>query len=241
MNKLIQSRIVFILGTCLIGMVLTGCEEMLGQPKDDTPPSTSTVLSYELPSVEVVPAGSETQTQGKVIVSMTPPTFVVKRVTSTRCTQLPALLITNNQYPYRIEESPRAIVEPDGIAFKVKVHNHLARVLKLDGAIFKFSIGGAEKTLDEAGYKAFQRGVILPEQEAEFTIAGPSVASVPAGAVFSFSIYDIVTETDKAGNPTDRGNFEWNFKMVRQRKTENATIETSTAKMTQVEARERCR
>lgn len=220
---------------------LSGCDEMMGQTADTPAPAAPAQLTYEMPVLEIVPAGSETQTQGGVVISMTPPTFAAKRHTKNTCTEKPALLVMNDQFDYEVKAVPYVVVEPDRITFKVKVRNRLSKILKLESAIFKFTINGEEKTIDEAYYKKFQQGTLTPNADKEFVVEGPDWRSVPNDAVLSLQIFEIQVAKDAAGNTTQTGNFEWNFKVNRTTKSESATVDISRVRMTRDEASRRCR
>lgn len=223
----------------LLAGTLAGCP-LFAQNTSSAPPPQSVTVSYTMPVLSLVEAGAETQEQGSVVAKMTPPGFAADRVITTKCRQLPALMVVNNQYSYEVVRTPVFVVRPSFIEFKVKITNKLPRVLKLEGTIIKFTVNGEERTISSDGYKEFLAGVLLPNQEKEFAIQGPEWKTLSNDTVLSLSLYDMCINMDKAGVVTEKGNFEWNFRYTTEQKSSEDSVETEEVQMTPDMATAQC-
>jgi hypothetical protein len=125
------------------------------------------------------------------------------------------------------------VVTPDMVGFKVKIYNRLERVLRLAGTVVSFQVAGKTADVPKARYENFLNGIILPRQEAEYEVGGPNLAALPDNATLAFLLYDIVTATDAAGNPTKRSNFEFFYTLSRQDKEQEASVGVSRVMLSQ--------
>ena len=48
-------------------------------------------------------------------------------------------------------------------------------------------------------------------EAAGITVDGPWTTSVPDSSIVSLFFYDVVTQTNSAGDPTRRENYEWHY------------------------------
>lgn len=135
-----------------------------------------------------------------------------------------SLLVLNNQYPADLIESPYLQIEPKQVRFKVTINNHLDHVVRMAGTAVAFSVAGKTIALDQSGYSDFLNGIILPQQEGDYEISGPDIFSLPDNATIGLFLYDMVTATDPAGNPTKRTNFEFYYTLSRQDKSQDVPV-----------------
>ncbi len=161
--------------------------------------------------LQAVDPDTAIQTQGGVSNTVTATPIVMERETREEYVPLPTLLKINNQRMYEQRTIPMFVPRPDELRITVKVRNNLAHVLRLAGTVVTLSVAGQTVDLDTEGYKQFLGGIILPRQEGTFTIRGSALSTLPQDAPIALAFYDLVTQTDAAGNPTERVNFEWFF------------------------------
>ena len=53
--------------------------------------------------------------------------------------------------------------------------------------------------------------VLVPGEVAELIMTGPAAASLGGSSLLSVALYDVVTDTDAAGDPIRRENFHWDY------------------------------
>ena len=201
----------------------TGCEAMKPKP----PPKTTTTLRYQLPVLTPVHPDKQDQEKDGIRLAIAPYAYTSKMSSRKEYRRAPALLILNDQYPADVRETPTVTVSPGDLRFKIKINNRLERVLRLAGTVVSFQVAGKTVAVDKARYEEFLNGIILPRQESEFEIKGPDLTTLPDNATIALLLYDIVTATDAAGNPTQRSNFEFFYTLSRDNKEQEAPIQVT--------------
>lgn len=207
------------LSTLLFGTATTilmiGCVAL-----DEGSPTASTQsIPYKLPTLTHVEADKQQQEKEGIRISVAPYSFSAQQKFHNEYRQAPSIIVVNDQYPAQRRKTVYLEVEPRRVRLKVKINNQLERVLRLAGTVVVFQVAGKTVPIEKAAYENFLGGIILPRQEMEYDIAGPDIGTLPDNAVFAFLLYDIVTATDAAGNPTKRSNFEWIFSFAKEAKT----------------------
>jgi hypothetical protein len=200
--------------------VSAGCEMPVQQTRA---PETRTI-TYQLPVITPVEPAKQDQEKDGIRLSVAPYSYATKQTIHREIELIPTLLVVNNQRPAVMREIPNFEVQPRELRFKVKINNRLERVLRLAGTVVSFQVAGKTVAVDKARYEEFLNGIILPRQEGEYDIAGPDLSAVPDNSTIALFLYDIVTATDQAGNPTQRSNFEFFYTFSRQSKTQEAPI-----------------
>jgi hypothetical protein len=204
-----------------LAVVLVSCETPTTSPR----PVSTTTLNYTLPTFTPVEPNKQDQEKDGIRISVAPHSYTTTQTAQREYRRVPSLLILNNQFPAEMRETPHVEVYPKEVRFKVKIYNQLERVLRLAGSVVSFQVAGKTAAVDpKAHYDQFLAGIILPRQEGEYEIAGPELATLPDNATIALLLYDIVTATDAAGNPTKRSNFEFFYTLSRQSKTQEAPI-----------------
>jgi hypothetical protein len=64
----------------------------------------------------------------------------------------------------------------------------------------------------------------LPQQEGDYEVSGPDLSVLPDNSTIGLFLYDMVTATDAAGNPTKRTNFEFYYTLSRQQKSQDMPV-----------------
>ncbi len=200
-------------------ITLVGCETMETAPA----PSAMTTLPYRLPILTPVEPDKQDQEKDGIRVTVAPYTYTADTVVRKEYRLIPSLIRMNNQQPAEVREIPSMAITPDTLRLKVKIYNRLERVLRLAGTVVSFQVAGKQTNVPRARYEDFLNGIVLPRQEAEYEVAGPDLADLPDNATIAFLLYDIVTATDPAGNPTQRSNFEFFYTLSYQNKQKEAS------------------
>jgi hypothetical protein len=187
---------------------------------------------------KLVPAENSLQDQakGRIRISCAAIPFTAEKKYQHSYLQLSTLFVVNSQYPYEVTDHPYYQVSPEHLRLKLKVYNGMSHILKLEGAVVSLRVAGELISLDRLGYKDFLGGMILPGHEMEFEIAGPPVRSLSDNSVIGLFIYDVVADTDAAGNPSKRTSFEWYYTFSREEVVKSELVTTRKIKMTPEEA-----
>lgn len=207
----------------VMGLILVctaGCMTM--QPEEPAAPQTR-AISYELPTLTPVEPAKQDQERDGIRISIAPYTYSPTETVRREYRRVPSLFVVNDQVAAEMREIRGIDVNPKEVRFKVKISNRLERVLRLQGTVVSFQVAGRSVAVDSSRYEDFLSGIILPRQEMEYEIVGPDLEQVPDGATLAFLLYDIVTATDNAGNPTQRSNFEFFYTLTREARTAEVT------------------
>lgn len=217
--------------------VTTYLDEMAEQERLRWQPVTSAVqLEYALPQVVPQDPDRQLQQDGNVSVSVAVPTYEAR--VQRRETYEPISPATSQaeQRVFMKTTTPSLSVHPQQLSFNIKINNQHERVLRLDGTIVRVNVNGKMLDLRQENYQDFLNGMVLPRQETEFEIAGPSIRELPDKAVIGLFLYDVITRTDAAGNPEQKTNFEWYFVHNIETKTSQEEAVQQRIRLTQAEA-----
>ncbi|HEX4826371.1 MAG TPA: hypothetical protein VFV19_18875 [Candidatus Polarisedimenticolaceae bacterium] len=136
----------------------------------------------------------------------------------------------NDLAPVWVGVLPFFEVTPRNVELKLRITNHLGRVLRLEGVALQFVKDGEALDVGETA-NALGKVLILPEKSWEGTLSGPTLqafglkefdartssagllkdAVTASEGTLLIGIYDVITEVDEASNPKKRSNFEWVF------------------------------
>jgi len=97
------------------------------------------------------------------------------------------------------------------LRFQIHISNRLPRVFHGSGIAVLFNVAGKNQAIDPRGYASLVQLIVSPRGEEEVEIAGPSLETLPDQTTVGLFLYDVVTNTDAAGNTTEKQNFEWYF------------------------------
>ena len=198
------------------GFMLAGCFT------PPPPPPLARTREYKVPVLTPVEPDKMTVERDGIKIAVTGYPYGTKRTSRKVYRSKYTFIAANDQWPAEVREIPGFTVQPKDIRFKVKIYNQVDHVLRLAGAVVSFQVAGQTVTVPKASYENFLSGIILPRQEAEYEVGGPNLADLtnPDQAKIALLLYDIVTATDAAGNPTKRSNFEYFYTLAFQSKTE---------------------
>ncbi|CAN5283468.1 hypothetical protein BH09GEM1_BH09GEM1_02200 [soil metagenome] len=101
------------------------------------------------------------------------------------------------------------------VLFRFTIRNQMDRVFRGAGAVLQFSADGQARPLAQEAYVDILNTLILPREERQFTIKGPPASTLTQAGKLGVFLYDVVTQTDAAGNVQAKENFEWYYGVPR--------------------------
>lgn len=125
--------------------------------------------------------------------------------------------------------TPVYVVNPDKVAFRIKINNQMPRVFRGAGTVVLYNFGGKNTSTSSQDYAELANVIVPPRTETELTIYGPSFQGIPGNTTLGIFLYDVVTQTDNAGNIIEKQNFEWYYNYQTQFKDAMREITTSKA------------
>lgn len=202
-------------------------------PQPQEAPTQTINVSCQLPNITPLPETKVLQEKGGVEIAVAAVAYEAIRTTvvETKDVEPPFIdrIITtkareNMRYVERTSR-PALHVSPDRLRFRVTINNKLTRVFRGAGTVVQFNVGGKLIPIEQEGYAEFINVIVPPRSEQQVEIYGSRLQAVPAQTTIGIFLYDVVTKTDAAGNPTERQNFEWYFNYVTQLHEEVGTIQ----------------
>lgn len=187
------------------------------------PPPAIIAIRAKIPVIANVGESKSAQEKGGIEITLVPAAYAtvkgekysVQPRNATIGSMLGASLATggNSQNLIYVDETlePTLTVSPDRLEFQVRVNNKLPRVFRGQGAVVQFNVAGNLIPFGDTDYKNLLEGIVPPRNESTFRILGPRIESLPDKTTVGIFLYDVVTQTDAAGNVTERQNFEWYF------------------------------
>lgn len=221
----------------MIGMVvmIAVCNTANAQKPKSLEP---VVISYKMPIIAPVDSSQQMQEKSDIKISVTPNSFSATRLTRNEYEMKRTLIVINEQYNFDKREIPYYDVSPDTLIFKIKVYNNLGHVFRTAGTIVSLLVNGKMVNLEKTGYESFLSGIILPRQEQEYEIIAAPINTLPDSCTIALLLFDMITKTDAAGNPTEKTNFEWYYTFRLETITVSDTTKVYGIKMTPDQARE---
>lgn len=185
-------------------------------------PTTAKLTAY-LPSMAPLPESQPSQDKGGLKISIAPVQYSVREdsvVSLQRATPSwkESFLLQHSQYDVFVEKTTNPIlrVAPERLRFQVALSNQMPRVFHGAGIVVQFNVAGKLVAVDPAGYADLVQMILPPRSEQHLEIHGPQLTTVPSPSTVGLFFYDVVTNTDNAGNVTEKQNFEWYFSFASQ-------------------------
>lgn len=240
-----MSRLIPMIGTLL---VFSACAPA-AQPK--APTSEVKKVTYALPVVNPVEAGSETQQIKDTIVRVVPDSFRVVEHSSQSCTfvqdassgsALGGLVKVNQGSPeqamkiYAVTTEKGYEVLPPFVSFKLEIKNGTTHVLPLDGVFAKLNINSKEVNLEKAGLDELHQTKLFPNDSKTITLIGPAWNPQSEKANIVFQLADVPVATDDAGKVTDVRPFTWSYQAVVEQRTVDVEKKTEERKLAPADA-----
>lgn len=212
----------------ILTLAIAGCASASNEPP---PPPPDRTFTYEFPVVDILDGSENLVTLGSVRISLAPRQFDIRTADQCEYSRAPAtlgdlLFGSGSSAPAGVDPATHTVVQevrysapsvyPNRIAFVATVTNQLERVFRGQGSVVQFAVGGRTVSADAVDYRQFTNAIIPPNAELQVSIGGPTLHSIGSENTMAINIYDIVADTDEAGNVTQRGNAEWYFTVQRE-------------------------
>jgi len=192
------------------------------------------MTTIKKPSLKVAPGSEFVQEADGVAITLTPTDFSTRQIVNRTLEEKQSVFTVNDQYTYKVTDTPVIFYEPLTIGFTLEVVNNLDHVLRFKDCVMTLSVDGKPHRLREA--TELLETVLVPQQSWEGQLTGPEWPTMPKSCNLVFSIYDVVTDVDAANNPTKRTNFEWVFSYELKRLNQQVQIKRYEKKMTREQA-----
>jgi hypothetical protein len=221
-------------------------------PEPKAPTSEVQKVTYDIPVVTAVEAGTETQQIKDTVVSVVPESFQVVEHASKQCMPVQAgggsdllggLIKVNKGNPdealkiYSITTEKGYEVTPKLISFKVEIKNRTTHVLPLDGVQTKLNINDKEVVLGDQGLGELHSTKLFPNDSKTLHLVGPAWDEHSEKAKIVFQMADIPVETDPAGKVIDAKLFTWSYQAVVEKRTVDVEKKTEQQQLKPAEAR----
>jgi hypothetical protein len=122
------------------------------------------------------------------------------------------------------ETTPTLETTPDELRFQVKIANKMSRVFRGKGTVVQYTVDNQQTAVDPSAYGTLDGLIVPPRSEQVVYISGPKLKNLPETTKVGVFFYDVVTNTDAAGNIVEKQNFEWYFNLTTETKTHNGQI-----------------
>lgn len=213
-------------------------------------PQASPVVTVRCVYPVITPLAStkELQNKGGINISLAPNTFECADAFKSSSREVPRNIFDFNQEyslvsfinsgaggkpeNYKLVETtstPVYAVNPEKVAFRIKINNQMPRVFRGAGTVVLYNFGGKNTSISSQDYAELSNIIVPPRTETELKIFGPSFKDVPENTTLGIFLYDVVTKTDNAGNIVEKQNFEWYYNYQTQFKEANREIVKSRA------------
>lgn len=170
-----------------------------------------TILVYSVPIITPTSQTKQKQTKGGVVVSCEVVPFVIENA-MTETESVSYARPNNTAFDvYEIAKIPSIKISPNEVNFIIRIRNNQDRVLKLVDVPIVYIADGIQYSIPEGFLKDWNNSLVVKGFEKEFPIIGPNTASLMNTKVLYISVNDVPISYDKAGNVTQKENFEWFF------------------------------
>lgn len=212
-------RLVFILP---LTASLTSCVTTKNEP---------ITVSYKLPVVKKISTTGSSIKSNDIRINIEPMHYSPKRSLKKSYEQndyakYGVNLLTSGRKEYKVIAVPAYTPDPSSLGFKLKITNQMSHILRLDGAVVAFRSDKNAIATESQKYSEFKQAIILPGEEKEINLYGPSLASIADGENITLALYDVTSKTNSAGNPVKKSSFKWtyNIKFEEHSKNDNINI-----------------
>lgn len=184
-----------------------------------------TTLQIQIPSIEIDRKTVQLQQKGGIVVSCE----VVPHSVEFNHSTGRDIFYSDPSSPgfdiFEVRNTPVAEIYPNNLQFKIKVRNNQDRLLKLWEVPIILNVNNIQTNLTGTQLEEWNGAKIAKGFEHEFTIHGPKLSGFKNLNSIYIAAHDIPVLYDKAGNITEKQNFEWiyNVKMETVSKTGKIT------------------
>ncbi len=186
-------------------------------PKE-APQPTVVKLSAGVPSLAALEDTPQSQTKGGLRITLAPETYDAKESWTVQSRQIPppsflGLVAQPSPNAMYVEQtkSPSLTISPDHLVFHLHLNNQMSHVFRGSGIAVQFNVAGKVVPADASGYGDLTNIILPPRGEQEVAILGPQISTIKSPSTVGVFLFDVVTNTDQAGNVTEKQNLEWYF------------------------------
>jgi len=231
-----------------IGLIGIGCAPM--QPLKL--PGQEITLNYDKPKIELSDPKMQTQGSEKLRISIIPNNLKEPELnwrtdwkklpwnTSECCMAFLSLAqLCKVRTTYKKTMTPYYEIPKQDLVFSIFAENHLGHILCLDRSVATLEINGKLVYWNQVRYlllSSLFSDIILPEEKSPAITISTPIDSLPSPSNIVLSIYDIVTDMDAAGNPTERLSYKWEYQYNVEKIAKQEKIEVEQIQMTTHEA-----
>ncbi len=212
-----------------VSSVITGSCATGQQSQVPTATVKDELVTFTVPSVKPIEAGSETQKQKQIIVSVIPRAFTVSDQPRKDCVPgaesnglLALMNVTVNGKPpkraYVVTTQTGIDYEPKTLSFLVKFVNHSQKVMHLDELYMKVTVNNQEVEVSKLDVGKIKQAVLLKGEESQFPVSVPEWQHDSGDATIDVSLQNVPIELDKVGHAAETGDFRWTFKATMETK-----------------------
>ncbi len=211
MKRLLPSTIILslllLLGSCTVQQL-----SYTQKTYQNTQKSDETVqVQYTLPVVKPAAKTTQEQTKGGVTISVEVLSFsahLMEEEEENVAYKIPAQA---DYDVFEIRKTPYYRVSPENIRFKIRIRNREDVPLKLSEVGFALIIDGTQWSFPSTHLEEWNKGLILSGFEKEYFVDGPQLDGLVNAQVVYLFLNGVPVSYDKAGNVTEKKNFEWFF------------------------------
>lgn len=192
------------------------------QPKD-------TLVTYMLPDIRPTSTTKQVQTKGGVTITAEIMPFTVDSTPR----QVRSIIAADPHMPgydqYEIANIPyyRPATEhtKHDVEFRLRIRNNEEVPLRLSQIGFALIIDGLQYSFPQEQLEEWNKGIVLTGFEKnDIIIYGPELSGLYNAKVLYLFLNGVPTSYDKAGNITQKSNFEWYFQISSQTIQKNSRI-----------------
>ncbi|RYZ03799.1 MAG: hypothetical protein EOO73_26565 [Myxococcales bacterium] len=213
---------------------IAACGGGQSQSQMPTAQTTDEVVTFTVPSVRAVEAGSETQDKKQVIVALIPRPFTVSDKPLKECLKgveeskgLMGLVNISDgstpKKPYVVTTRTGMDYEPKTLSFSLRITNRSEKIMRLGDLYLKVNINSQEVEVSKLDLDAIKAGVLLKGEGKDFIVSVPSWNSKSAEATVDFSLQNVPIDVDPKGVVAETGDFSWTFKAQNETKQAKTT------------------
>jgi len=206
--------VVFLLAIVAVG----GAYGQKKKTSKEAPQPTIVKLSAAVPSLAALEDTPQSQTKSGLRITLAPETYEAKESWNVQSRQVPppsflGMVVQPSPSAVYLEQTrvPSLTISPDRLVFHLHLNNQMSHVFRGSGIAVQFNAAGKVVPAEPSGYGDLTNIILPPRSEQEVDILGPQVATIKSPCTVGVFLFDVVTNTDLAGNVTEKQNFEWYF------------------------------
>ncbi len=206
--------------SCVLAGGLTACsQEQLrrfqaqatGTPIESTTPVE---LTWNVPSLSLLPLAPAEQTVGDVGAGITLPQYSQETHRKVETFDAPQTGVVGpsagSGIKYLIDRStPFAVVDPADLQFGLTLFNRMVHSLKLGSTAITLTVDGKPVAVTVKGVPDWRNAEVPAGGRLDVTVVGPPITELPAHGSVTLVLENVVVALDDAGQAAERANIQW--------------------------------